>query len=392
VALLYLPAGPAGTGVVALAALAAFSLPRSQWRDVATIQWPLWFLLAWLGVTVAWTPAAADDAFLHWLRYALLGLVVVLAIGVGSRAAASALRVHVACSAMMAVLMLSGIGDHYPKDGLFNTLFHYSGNKSIGNSALMVLGAAFAAHLALQPSGSRVARAFMATAAATIVAALLLHSQSRTSVLLLGGLALVLLLGHLRDRRLWWALGLSAAAAVVVVGLGGGGLAYRAAAGHFEKSNSIRQDLYIETGRMIVDRPLTGHGLGSWVSVWQQRVGPGHSAYRIKTAHQEWLQIAQQGGVAAAMLLIGLFIRWWSLGRRWGGPGGNALVALCLTAWLLQTFVHAAIRDTRLALPMILLTGLAMAATRPLSERIPHAKCQALPNSTDAEGSATRRA
>lgn len=363
-ALLFFPVALAGLAALGLAVAALLRLPAVAWRGLRRNGLWLGLLLAWLALSVLWSPADWGERLGHWGRYALLGFVAVLAAAVDRQLALQAWRVFIAAAAAYALLLLLGAARWVPADGVLASMFHYTGNKSISNGALLALASAAAVHLALQPQSSRLARAGLVAAAVLAAAALVLHGASRTGLALLAGLAATLWLIHWRRWQVAAAMAVAAAVAVSVLVAGWGGLSLRQAAGQLDDSSRYRLVLYQDTLQMIAERPLLGHGVGSWPARWAER-DRGPALQAMSTAHQEWLQVAQQGGVGAALLLLLVFAGWGRQAWRAGTETAGGLAVLALAAWLMQTLVNAAIRDAAFAAPMILLTGLALALAAP---------------------------
>lgn len=366
----------AGAALFGLAATVAAALRLAPWRPGAgrdALRGQRWLvllaaLLIWLALSAAWSPAPAAEAALHWARYAVLALVAVLAAGVVPAAAVQGWAAFVAAAAALAALQLLGLGDRVPPGSVFGTLFHYGGNKSIANASLSALAAGAAVHLALTGPWRRRVRLALALAAGLIVMALLLGSASRSALVLLAVVGGLLALLHVRSMG---ALALAVAVAAALGGFalqGPSGLALRQAAGQLQESNRQRLALYEGTLAMVRERPLAGHGVGSWQPRWQARNADPALA-EMNTAHHDWLQTAQQGGLPALALLAAVYAAW--LKRGWQAqrvaprdPAGG-LVLLAAGGWVVLAGLNAAIRDAAFAAPLILLTGLALAAVRP---------------------------
>jgi O-antigen ligase len=412
-----LPPTVTGLAALALLVLALLAMPRGGFAALARGEWALAALVGWLALTALWTPAPAVEALTHWLRYALLAAVPVLALAVPPDAARRALAAFVAAAALLSALQLGGLGAWVSPDSDWATLFHYRGNKSIALAALLALAAALAAHAALAPrlrsaaigpsgsaalasSGSAALvppgslalapprgeaptlwwRAAAALACALCAAAVLAGGASRSGLVMLAAGALWLAATRVRGWRSALVALALLAAATLAAGLwlqqGSGGLALRAAAGQLDESNRQRLALYRGTWAMVQQRPLAGHGVGSWPLRWQQRNTDPVLA-PMNTAHQDWLQTAQAGGLPAAGLLAVVFAGWlhrpWRVragragphaapGHGWPGP---APVLLFVGGWALMAGLNAAVRDFAFAAPMALLCGLALAAARP---------------------------
>jgi O-antigen ligase len=366
----YFPVMVPAIAVLLLTVLAISQIERPALRAWAHDSRYLLWLLAWLAVTALWTPAGTREVLVHWWRYAALLAVPAIAFAVDRDAALAGMRTFVAASAVLALAHLTGLARLYPADGLLQTMFHYAGNKSIGNGVSLVVGAAVAVHLAAMPDTDRRLRVAFAMAAPVIAAAVMLHSASRTSGLVLVVMGIVLWWIHRRRRLAWAALVVLALSMAAVWWSGKGGLAMRQAAGQLSESNEIRKALYRGTWQMVQERPLLGHGIGSWHTLWRERMA-GLPISRVKTAHQEWLQMAQQGGIVAAGLLLAVIAGWWRRAVAAGLTGVGGLAALVVAAWFTESLVNAAFRDGALAFPMIVLAALTLAATRRPSNEPP---------------------
>jgi O-antigen ligase len=148
---------------------------------------------------------------------------------------------------------------------------------------------------------------------------------------------------------------------VALVAGGRSGLAERADAQLLAASSAQRLQLYGVTLEMIAERPIVGHGVGSWRPLWQQRNrDPAMAGFN--TAHQEPLQFAQQGGLVAVALLLATWAAW--LRAAWPGPGEASAALLAWAAFVLTAMFNAAIRDLSFGLPLLTMLGLTLAASR----------------------------
>jgi O-antigen ligase len=157
-----------------------------------------------------------------------------------------------------------------------------------------------------------------------------------------------------------WALG----AAVLVAVLGASFYAGRAPAdvartrAQWERHAAggmldLRLELTRDTARMAADRPVFGWGGGSYEIVFPLYQGAylrdenGRPTARFEFAHNDWLQIAAEGGVVGALLLLGpaawLWRSSWRSAHRTGrwALGGAALIALY--AWIDFPFHNPAV-------------------------------------------------
>ena len=116
------------------------------------------------------------------------------------------------------------------------------------------------------------------------------------------------------------------------------------------------------TATMVADRPLLGHGVGSWKQRWTERVTPGTPLAANSTPHSEFLLLAQQAGVLAPLLWLVWLGAGWRNAARAGTAGVPAVLALTAVAW--TGLFNAVLRDAKFALPLLLLAALGAAAAR----------------------------
>ena len=111
-----------------------------------------------------------------------------------------------------------------------------------------------------------------------------------------------------------------------------------------------------DASRMALERPLAGHGLGSWAGEWRQRVTGSALLQGHTTPHNEYLLLAFQGGLVAWALLAALFGRavLGAVGHH--GHGVPALLVLAAFAWCGLT--NVALRDVKFALPLLSMAGM----------------------------------
>ena len=158
--------------------------------------------------------------------------------------------------------------------------------------------------------------------AAVLLIGLLINGSS--AVLLLGlpvAAATAMLAMRLRPRRLRQglaAIGLSlliAAAALVTVGKSLPGWGTNA-------SIETRMEFWSKTARATKDQLLTGSGIGTFQQAYRRYEDPGAvDRWYANHAHNDYLEIALEGGVPAILLLI-LFLTWWARQAReaWMAP------------------------------------------------------------------------
>ncbi|MDO8419967.1 MAG: O-antigen ligase family protein, partial [Rubrivivax sp.] len=271
-------------------------------------------LFALLSLSALWSPASWPRIGTHLWMYSLPLGAALLAWACPPAAARRALRHFALASGCVGALSLLQGTNALPHWVAWDSTITATGNQRIVTSVLLALGGAWACWLA---AGERTpGRRALWLVVAAVAGAGLASQDRRTGMLLLPTLLLA------------WALAtphrtLLKAALVTLVGLGALGVwtasdsvRARFAEGALElRSYEPRDDIATSWGQrvrmfeltvgMVAERPLTGHGLGSWQVKWRERVAPGTPLAPNSTPHNEYLMIAAQAGAPAALLLLG---------------------------------------------------------------------------------------
>ena len=325
-------------------------------------------LVLWMAISALWSgaslPRIAAPLWMALLPLALLPLAAAIPAPVALRA----LRHFVAASAGVGAWTVVDSVLAVPASSLLASPVDATGNQRIVVSMLLALGCAFALWLATQAAALR-QRAALGAAAALALAGLLL--QDRRSGLLM--LPLLLMAWAVAAAPRWY-LKLALPLLVVVAAAGlwatSTGVQKRFAEGARELQSypsndqvatswGMRLRLWQRTADMVAERPVFGHGLGSWPQWWRDNTRSGTLLNEHTTPHNEFLLAAAQAGVPAALLLLAWLLSSTVAAAR-AGPA--AVPALMLWTTLLSTaFTHAVLRDAKLALPLLLLLGLALA-------------------------------
>jgi O-antigen ligase len=372
---LYLPLG-------AKYALALGAFVAAVWHVRRHRSWPrvtadpaqrcLALLLTWLALTAAWTPAPPQAVVSHLWTYGLaLGLPWLVA-ALDAAWCRRALVQFAVASAFVGGLVALRALDALPASPLWASTVDATGNQRIATSLLMALGAAIALWLAAAPNNSTARRTGLLSLAALASVGLSLQDR-RTGMLMLPVLLLVWTLARPRSAVQRAAMALAILAASAFVWAGSEGVRQRFAEGLQEiaeyrssdevaSSWGLRLRMFERTAEMVRERPWTGHGVGSWAALWQQRTPPGSRLADNSTPHNDYLHLAQQGGLPAVLLLLAfLGVHWW---RAWrAGPAGVPLL-MVWTAVCVGALFNAVLRDAKFALPLLLLAAAAAALGR----------------------------
>lgn len=139
------------------------------------------------------------------------------------------------------------------------------------------------------------------------------------------------------------------------------------------ESAGMRLQAWIVTIKQIAEHPLSGYGLGNWLSYdnplinpgtcvdWSETVQGGKACNQFvlwETAHNDWLQWTYEQGLRFPLLLIGylasLIIRPWNAARARDlaiiAAGCAACVVCASVHWLFQTGTTAVIATAYFAL------------------------------------------
>ena len=336
-------------------------------------------------VSMAWSSGPVGFGLVQLGLYSLLLLTPVIARSFPSGVAAQALRHFGIAAACVGVL--SGL-DRFgwlPASALWSSSVQAEGNQRIVNSLMLSLGAVLCivqAIMAARRSAELPATARLSSraiqlgwliAAAVAVAGLSVQDR-RTGMVALPVMLVVLAMASQRRVRTRLVL----VSAVVVLSLAAWqfspGVRARIDEGlrevktyqstdRADTSWGMRLRLAEHSLDMWRSAPVLGHGVGSWMAEFRRRVQPGLLISIHTTPHNEYLLIAAQLGTVGLVLLITLLACNLQLAWRGGAAALPWLVVWTAIAW--SGWFNVVLRDSKFALPLLLLAGLAGAAARP---------------------------
>lgn len=344
-------------------------------RPVVRASLALW---AWLALSAIWTQAPADAVASHLWTYSLMLWVAPIAATLSADDARRALRHFIAASCAVAAAVVLDAAGWLPTLQGWRPFVDVSGNQRIAFSVLLAVAVALATLLALEARTVR-GRSLAIGAAWLCLAALLLQDR-RTGMLAAPVLLAVLAMARQRTpmrRLMLLVLVVMAAGAAWAVSdnvrqrfdEGVAELRAYRSEGEITTSWGMRARMLEVTGRLVMERPLVGHGVGSWVTEWRRRVAGSEALEAHTTPHNEYLLLAMQGGAAALALGLVLWLAAAAGIARRGPAAHAALLVLAALTW--AALFNVALRDAKFALPLLTLAALTWATSRPAADRQP---------------------
>ena len=347
-----------------------------DWRERAArvrshpLWWPVVAFVVWQLAVLAFGRYYAETPVNLW-HGMRIAATVLLALALTREEAIWAVRGFLAIAffniAYLIVFytVLLKFGVMPPMPHLLKSMIMLVGNKSINNALLFtVLGAGAAACGLLWLTQHRPYRAVTAFAV-TAVTLVIVNGNlpSRTSLLALLLVLPALCIHQWRQRWRMLATVLLAGAAVLAVGIWNAppfieqklsqGVQEIEAAKHgavSEGSWVVRYYMYTETGRMILERPLAGWGIGAWNAEWRLR-GPALLA-DYNMPHNDYLWMGSQTGFPGLLALLAIVVA--GVWQGWKRPDLTGRIAFAaMLILLMATSVNSALRDAQIGLSLL---------------------------------------
>lgn len=342
--------------------------------------WPVMAYVAWTLVVLATQPHYPQTLsnLAHGLRIAV---TILMALALTRVEAVWALRGFVLTAFVNMALIAMYHTVDLPILEPWGAVLVVLGNKSISNALLFtILGASAAIYGIAQLTQRRLWRAVLAFATALAALAIItLSLPSRTSQLALL-LALSVACLHQWRGRLKVLLPALALGALVVVGilqtpavqqrfeLGLSEIAIAQTGTVSEGSWVVRYYMYRDTALMIIDKPLTGWGIGGWTAQWHSRGPELLASYNMP--HNDFLWMGAQAGLPGVLSLLAILLTSvWTAWRRPDMAGSLALAAAIVT--LVATGLNSALRDAQIGLSLLWVAMLYLRLTQEAQETSP---------------------
>ncbi|MEJ8825428.1 O-antigen ligase family protein [Variovorax humicola] len=327
--------------------------------------WPIVIYLAWTLVVLAigqHYPETAENLF-HGIRIAS---TMLLATALSREEAVWALRGFLVVSVINFLLIALHEAGVLPDTQIWHAVTIMKGNKSINNALLFtVLGTSAAvlglAHLSDTRRWHWAGPAFVFTVLMALLVTLILPSRTSLVAMLVCMVAACVHQWRSHPRVL--------AAALVAVFAVSGLLVWQAPASMKQKFELGLQELeqaeagevseasmitrylmYRETTAMMMEKPLTGLGIGAWTSEWKKR-GPKVLDYK-NMPHNDYLWMGSQGGIPGLLSLLFIMVAGVWVGWRRADLTGRLGFVTMLTM-LIAASLNSAMRDAQIGLSLL---------------------------------------
>ena len=369
--LLFMPQGwTNGAMLIYLLVLLASGSWRAKLDNVAAHPM-LRPVLVMLGVSVLAglaleRPADFWSGFVHYQVYVFLLLFMAAGAGPWQE---QAVRNFFLGATLAAITLCLGRAGLLPQWGVFASYIAYSGNKSILLGILLAVAASWMLHDIVNLRQRHWLRVLQMLFVATV---LLVLARTRTGamIFLVCGMGILLANWRLSWRSLLigavsMVAMLAALQAVPAVSARLAGTMADArsfASGGQVSADGVRLGMYRATLDLIADKPLTGHGIGTWIEHYRDRI-KGTEIPMHSTPHNDYLLYLSEMGMIGLAALLGIWAVQMSLVRQLAQPMSGRLVVLC-AAMAIGTMFNALLRDFVFALPFMLLLSIPLAGLR----------------------------
>lgn len=367
--------------VLMVSALALAPDIVSRWRRARSspVGIPIALMVLWTALVAAlgtWLPDTGTRLF-HVGRVAL---VLLLGLMLTAREARLALFGFLAGS-LVAMLI---IASHYmwglPDWVVWRSLLSLRNNFSSGNMITMAIASSVFFWFGLRAGIAMQERGLLIAAACALALTVTLHAESRNSQLLLLVLWCTAVACRFRSPRAAL-VGLIAAGVAVTIAWSASpsiqarfsgivdDIALAQAEGNYVTSVGVRLRMYEEAAQGMIDHPLMGTGVGSWLPHWRsvwtglnQQLPPEVNTRfaEINNPHNDFLLAGMETGVPGVLILLWLFSTCiWGAWRVCSARSGVTVifgVALVVTA-----MVNAPLRDAALGMTLLWLLGASLA-------------------------------
>ena len=343
---------------------------RTKWLTVkaSPLFWPIIGLSA-ITCCAAILMERPQDSFWSGFAHYQIYIILLFFISVGSgdwqRRAVMVFFVGALYAATLYYLTLLQI---LPKIEIFANYLVYRGNKSI----LLGILLAIAAGWMLYEMTSHADRRWLwlrVPAFLYVVIALLFLAKSRTASLIFVLLCLLFFLKYLTMswRSVLWMLGL--VLMLTVAWLSASDLRLRVigtvndinafSQGQHISDDGIRLEMYSVTSKIIAEKPLAGHGIGTFSSQYK-KYSEGLPSKGTRTPHNDYLFYAAEIGLIGLAALLWVWVTQLTIAWKIGGAHGMWLGMLGV-AIMVGGIFNAILRDAVFGMPFMILLAIPLA-------------------------------
>jgi O-antigen ligase len=124
-----------------------------------------------------------------------------------------------------------------------------------------------------------------------------------------------------------------------------------------ESGDLVRLQFFQKTGEMISERPLLGHGIGSWRQQYPIRA-EGLMTAQMSTPHNDYLLYTAELGLVGLITLLAIFFSLIRAAIKAPFKQGNLLL-MTSVAIAIGSMFNAILRDWRFGVPFMLLLAIA---------------------------------
>lgn len=308
-------------------------------------------------------PQGFWGALAHYQIYWILLVFVSVKPGPWQR---RAVRVFFAGALMAATVFYLLHFQWLPNWKVFQSYIAYAGNKSILLGILLAIAAGWMLYELMEQPRHKLLRLL---GFAYVAAALLLFAKTRTGHLIFAFICLYVVA---RQASFSWRSFLAGAAIMTVLIMAwqtSDGLRTRFLGtvddvrgfvqGETISSQGIRLEIYQVTLEVIKQRPVTGNGIGTWLSNYQEKA-EGLASADMTTPHNDYLLYAAEIGLVGLAMLLWLWIAQLAAAVRLRGEAGFLLFTLTV-AMMIGGMFNAIIRDTVFGLAFMVLLAIPLA-------------------------------
>lgn len=382
--LLFFPPGALYAGVLLfMLALLVSGDYAAKWSEArnSPLFLPTMGMLAASCVTAVWMDRSADkfwSGFAHYQIYVFLLLFT--SVGPGEWQT-RARKGFIAGSLMAASLFYLNHLHLLPDTPFFDSYVTYGGNKSILLGILLAIAAGWTFQDVLEENDHR-RFGWYVVAFVYLAAALLFFARTRTGGLIFVALcsmalvkycalswrkALLLFLGCVLILTTAWqfspSLRLRAEQTVSDV--------KAFSRGETTSGGGIRLEMFAITSEMVAEKPIAGHGIGTWAPRYRERAKDLPTG-RMTTPHNDYLLYAAELGVLGLAALCWLWVSQLAVAWRIGGRRGMQLGMLTV-ALLIGGMFNAILRDYVFGMAFMVLLAIPLAG---VSRRAVQAECR----------------